>query len=533
MKSAKTLGILRSEQRRLTLRRFERTGQIGFHGLAKLLVILGLADVFLVALKPPAPAPRSIEDFLTSGSVPKRQRARLRAAKNQTMSFTEPTLLRLRFLGEPMATLAYRPDLPAYALEFDPTFLAKGHDLSPLHLPLARYRSGLHLFRPGDTPFVGGLPGLIADSLPDAWGERMLRLELPNLQTAMGKLSAIGQRTPGTITYEPVIGFGNDVETTPVNLAQMANEADALRTTPGPLATNAINAALAHGGSSLGGAFPKISAHLPLVGELIDRKEILVGGPTPEGHAPCILKFTRSTDEDEGAVEFSFWLMARAAGIRVPPACLVHDGKQRHFACARFDRVQRCGGGWSRRHVHTLSGILHKRASDGVIDYEGFMRLTRRLCGAQEAAECLRRAIFNLLSTNRDDHGRNHAFLYDDTTRTWTLSPAYDLNPNVANVLIGLSWLSSNQVPETFDAVLRLAELGGITERLARKIYEEVEAVTVGGWEVHAKQAGVSAAMRGEWGKGIERQTASLRADFRKQTAKPNRKAVPSSPPQP
>jgi serine/threonine-protein kinase HipA len=444
------------------------------------------------------------------------------------MSLTEPTLLRLRFLGEPMATLAYRPDLPAYALEFDQAFLDKGHDLSPLHLPMARFGAGLHLFRPRDTPFVGGLPGLIADSLPDAWGERMLRQELPSLQTVMGKLSAIGQRTPGAITYEPVIGSSDDAATNAVNIALMANEADVLRKTPMPLATNQINAALAHGGSSLGGAFPKISAHLPFGVELIDRKEILVGGPSPPAHAPCILKFTRSTDEDEGAVEFAFWLMARAAGIRVPPACLVNDGTKRHFACARFDRVQRADGGWARRHVHTLSGILHQRPADGVIDYEDFMRLTRRLCGAQEATECLRRAIFNLLSTNRDDHGRNHAFLYDDTVRTWTLSPAYDLNPNVANVLIGLNWLGSNQVPSTFDSVLKLAELGGINERSARSIFDEVEAATVGSWETYAKQAGVSSAMMREWGHGIERQTASLRADFRTRATKSNRKTAPA-----
>lgn len=87
----------------------------------------------------------------------------------------EPTLLRLKFLGQPLGVLAYRADLPAYALELDRAFLESGHDLSPLNLPLATFAAGPRLFRSGDTPFIGGLPGLIADSLPDAWGERIDR----------------------------------------------------------------------------------------------------------------------------------------------------------------------------------------------------------------------------------------------------------------------------------------------------------------------------------------------------------------------
>ncbi len=197
---------------------------------------------------------------------------------------------------------------------------------------------------------------------------------------------------------------------------------------------------------------------------------ILVGGPTPAGHVPCILKFSPADDEGGGSVEFAFWKLAQAAGVRVPRACLVHDGRRRHFACARFDRYRDINGLIRRRHVHTLSGLLHKRASDGVIDYEEFMRVTRRLCGLVEAEECLRRAIFNLLSTNRDDHGRNHAFLYDEGSKIWTLTPAYDLTPNVANVLIGLSLLGSQQIPQSFEAIRRLAEIGGISRKRARVI---------------------------------------------------------------
>src|SRR5205085_396155 len=111
----------------------------------------------------------------------------------------------------------------------------------------------------------------------------------------------------------------------------------------------------------------------------IERHEILVGGAPPAGYSPCILKFARSSDEADGAVEFAFWLMARSAGIRLPRACLVYDGERRHFAVERFDRYRRADETIGRRHVHSLSGMMHRKAADGAIDYEDFMRLSRRL----------------------------------------------------------------------------------------------------------------------------------------------------------
>jgi serine/threonine-protein kinase HipA len=429
------------------------------------------------------------------------------------MATVEPNLLQLKFLGLPLGVLAYRPDGPAYALEIERTFLASGHDLSPLNLPLATFSGGPRIFRPGDTPFAGGLPGLIADSLPDAWGERMLRNEMPGLQTVLGKLAAIGQRGPGAITFEPVLGAGADQNASTAGLASLAHEADQLRTSPVPLSDEHVDAALAKGGSSLGGALPKTSAHLRLDGEFIERREILVGGAPPPGYTPCILKFARSSDEAEGAVEFAFWLMAKNAGIRLPRACLVYDGERRHFAVERFDRYRRRDDSIGRRHVHSLSGMLHRRASDGQIDYEDFMRLSRTLGGAKEAVECYRRAVFNLLATNRDDHGRNHAFLYDEDARTWALAPAFDMNPSIATVLIALRWLGSMSIPTRFADLLRLAEIGGIPAKGARQIYQQVEAATLGGWRGAAAHAEVPAAMINYWEQELIQQTRALRAD--------------------
>jgi serine/threonine-protein kinase HipA len=428
---------------------------------------------------------------------------------------SEPTLLHLKFLGQPLGQLAYRPEEAVYALELDRAFLAGGHDLSPLKLPIATFAAGPRLFRIGDTPFIGGLPGLIVDSLPDAWGNRMLQQEMPGIRTPIGKLAMIGQRGPGAITFEPVLGAGADEATAPAVLAELAQAADSLRASPVPLTGEKVSEALAHGGSSLGGAQPKISAHLRFDGEQVERHEVLIGGPPPPGYSTCVLKFARRNEEAEGAVEFAFWLMARQAGIDLPRASLIHDGGRRHFAVERFDRHRQADGAVGRRHVHSLSAMMHLKPADGAIDYEDFMRLSRRLGGAPGALECYRRAVFNLLATNRDDHGRNHVFRYDEQSRVWALAPAFDLTPSVFNTLVGLAWLGSLVIPTKFSSLIRLAEIGGITARVAREVYDQVEAATLGGWRTAAKQAGVPEAMITYWENEMIQQTRPLREDAR------------------
>lgn len=426
---------------------------------------------------------------------------------------TEPTTLRMLYHGRPMGTLAFRADEAMFAIELDREFSGMGHDLSPLNLPLESFLRGPRVFLPGDTPFDGGLPGLIADSLPDAWGERMLMAETPGLRTLMGKLAAIGERGPGAITYRPVIGKGADDETMSASLAAMSRDAARLAKTQAPLTPEAVDIALARGGSPLGGAFPKVSAHLPMDGDVMNVRDVLIGGPTPEGCTPCILKLSALDDQGGGAVEYAYHRMAAKAGLRVPRASLVFDGERRHFATARFDRYRKPDGSWGKRHVHTLSGMLHKRPVDGGIDYEDLIRLSRVLGGAIEARECFRRVVFNLLAANRDDHGRNHAFVYDEITRTWSLSPAFDLNPSVFNVLIALRFFGSTVIPTHFDSLLRLAEMGGISAREARAIYGEVHSATIGGWRGTAGQAGVPGAIITYWEQEMLRQTAQLQAD--------------------
>jgi serine/threonine-protein kinase HipA len=426
----------------------------------------------------------------------------------------EPNIVQLKIWDKPMGRLAYRSDDQSYALALDPLFIAEGHDLSPLKFPASEFTRVLRVFTSNDSPFPGGLPGLIADSLPDTWGDQMLRREMPGIKTLVGKLAAIGSRGFGAITYSPVLGSGADTETVEVNLSEVAKEAGKLMVKPltekiiGDRMRRALTA-----GASLGGAQAKISAHLPMRRKRLNVTEVLVGGSTPKGHAPCIVKLTYLPDEATGAVEYAYSVMARKAGIQMADTALVNDGKTAHFACARFDRTLQRDGSVQRWHCHTLSGLLHRRAADGAIDYEDFMRLTKGLTRSfNDAEQCFRRAVFNLLALNRDDHGRNHAFMYDEMRREWSLAPAYDLNPSVANVLIGLSWLGSRAIPRTFDEVARLAELGGLDKRLAKVVFQQVEHETLGSWRRTAKAADVPPKIIDFWEEQMLSQTRELRS---------------------
>jgi len=425
----------------------------------------------------------------------------------------EPDVIQLQFLGQPMGTLAHRARDGTHALELERSFVAQRHQLSPVHLSLESFVQGPRFFRTGDSPFAGGLPGLIADSLPDAWGERMLKSEAPGVRTIVGKLAAIGERGPGAITFVPPIAKGADTESVTVNLARLSDEAAKIAQTPTILTPSKVDHALAHGGSSLGGARPKVSAHLPDSGDFLDLREIRIGGPVPAGHHPGIVKFSPADGEATGQLEFLYWKLAKKAGIDVPRACLINDGARSHFAVTRFDRIQKPDGTWTRRHVHTLSGLLHQRASDGNLDYRDFIRASRTLCDASAARECFRRAVFNLVAGNRDDHGRNHAFRYDEKTRAWSLTPAYDLTPSVANNLIGLSWMGSTAIPQRFSQVVQLAEAGGIERKEAKAIYASVETAVLGGWREAAKYAGVPSAIATAWEKEIFSHTRDLRED--------------------
>jgi len=368
--------------------------------------------------------------------------------------------------------------------QYDGAWLSTGVELSPHQLPLALSAS---VVRAPDPRRSHGLHGLFSDSLPDAWGMRLLDRLLrragvnPQFATPMDRLAVLGSRTMGALTYRPERAPEHE-SSDRITLDVLAQEADVLA--EGDSATISLDA-LERSGGSAGGAQPKALVALSADGTLD------ISTSAPIGFTPHVLKFTprRHTlglRTDCGVLEHAFASMARAAHISMPASRLLptSDGRT-HFAVARFDRTPDGG----RRHVHSFGGLLGREASDDG-DYDELLRVTRALTGdARALEEVLRRLCFNVAVLNDDDHVRNHAFLLDPS-EGWQLAPAYDLT--FAPTRAGERGMSVNgrEGDITWRDITTLAAQHDLRVARVREIRDAVESA-IADWPRTASASGV------------------------------------------
>lgn len=302
------------------------------------------------------------------------------------------------------------------AFEYAPDFAARGMELSPL-----RPHNGIGLHFATMPREFDGLHGIFADSLPDAWGQALIRrlADKRNVSfrslTAIDKLSIVGQRGPGALAYEPALEVE---EVDEINLDTLANESLSILEGEG---TPEVSRLERLGGSS-GGARPKV-----LVG--IDARSHIVAGDAtlPDGYDAWLVKFRSSKNDpgDIGALEAAYADMARTAGIsmaetRLFPAQRLVVG---YFGTKRFDRLP----GNRRLHMSSVCALADAPWEYASIDYGDLHNFVRYVTRDHQAVEAIfRRMVFNVLAHNRDDHSKQHAFLMD-SNGTWTLAPAYDL----------------------------------------------------------------------------------------------------------
>jgi serine/threonine-protein kinase HipA len=245
---------------------------------------------------------------------------------------------------------------------------------------------------------------------------------------------------------------------------------------------------LAQVGSSAGGAHPKALIGLPRSG----RGEVLAGaGELPESHEAWLVKFDTPRNVTSGALEHAYALMARAAGIDMPPTQLLETrhGRtvRRHFAVQRFDRDRQ-----ERIHHHTLAGL--RGIAGGDLSYESLLRVTRRLTHDEdEVWRAYRRAVFNVLASNRDEHDKNHGFLYRN--REWRLSPAYDVTFRGPRQLPerGLS-IQGERANAGITHLFKLAESETLERNKAASVIDEVTAA-LARWRDFADEAKVPRAL--------------------------------------
>ena len=361
--------------------------------------------------------------------------------------------------------------------EYAAEFLSRGLNLSPFRLP---WQPGL--FEYSDREF-GPLPGLFDDSLPDGWGllliDRWFRQRGLNLMevSPLDRLAWLGTRTMGALTYHPPADQ-EGAEAQDLSLHDLARQSQEL------LAGSAreVLPQLARAGGSAGGARPKV-----LVGVRGD--EVVSGqDDLPAGFEHWIVKFAAKEDgDDAGPLEYAYALMARAASIALPEVRIFATAEgDRFFGARRFDRE-----GNRRRHAHSFGNLIQSNFRIPSADYADLLKATSVLTrNDQDVLEAFRRMVFNVAAHNRDDHVKNFAFLMDDHTGEWRLSPAYDLTLTRGPGGWHTMTLAGEGQHPGRPQIMQLAEQTGVAKARALQIVDEVRSA-VERWGEFAEQAGV------------------------------------------
>lgn len=345
--------------------------------------------------------------------------------------------VQVRLWGTTVGYLGYAPGGSRYAVfEYDPHFMESGIQLSPvyLHYPPSRFMFDTLPYRE-----FQGLPGFIADSLPDRFGSGLIDLYMaeknipPSEVTALDRLNYMAGRGMGALEYEP--GESLPLERRALDLAELSALASLVQERTELIHKKLISAedraaalTIIRIGSSAGGARSKALVALSPKGLLLD-------GTVDHGTAYTywLLKFDSVSNRDKDGtdpkgmpvLEYIYSEIARNAGIDIPRTQLINDGKDRHFMIERFDRIQR-NGKMDKVHYASWAGLGHADR-DGVNSCEQLILLCRQMKLGQSAeTEIFRRAVFNILGRNQDDHTKNTGFLMDRQGK-WRLSPAFDL----------------------------------------------------------------------------------------------------------
>jgi serine/threonine-protein kinase HipA len=364
--------------------------------------------------------------------------------------------------------------------QYDAAFLGTKLELSPLRLPLTAD------VIEGRPDVLGGLMGVFDDSLPDGWGRLLIDRRAAELGLSgaalspLDRLTLVGARAMGALIYEPEIAIEDP---TMVKLSELARETEmVLEGTRGA----DLERLIAVGGSPKG-ARPKVLIQLSAKGEVHFGARAIEPGCTA-----WLVKFRAPQDDPHSAaLERSYFLMAKDAGLDVPQTQVLGKTKREpgYFAIERFDRI-----GTTRRHTHTLGGLLDLPHGYAALDYRDLLKVTRTLTRDESAvAEMFRRACFNVFARNRDDHSRNFAFLMDARGR-WQPSPAYDLTfadgPSGEHTML----VAGEGRTPTRDHLLQLARETDL--RHADAIVDEVRAA-VDCFKDFAEEAGVPSRLRG------------------------------------
>lgn len=419
----------------------------------------------------------------------------------------------VKIWGEEAGAVAWDNHTQRASFEYHPSFKRQGWDLAPLKMPLTPEP---RVFSFGERPAVAnhlpydtfkGLPGMLADVLPDRYGNELINLWLAqqgrpeNSMNPVEMLCFIGQRGMGALEFEPAI-FKQNAHTFGVEINSLVEIASKILSAKKAFVTNlksdeekALQEILKIG-TSAGGARPKaVIAYNERTGDIRSGQT-----RAPEGFEHWLLKLDGVSAVQLGAthgygrVEYAYYLMATDCGIQMMPCRLLEENGRAHFITKRFDR----DGNYTKHHTQTFCALKHYDYNRiDSYSYEQLFQTMRELkLTYAEAEQLFRRMVFNVVARNCDDHTKNFTFILKKGAR-WALAPAYDVchayRPQSQWVsqhalsICGKRVDISRQDLETVGHSISCKKTGEIIDEISDKVSR---------WSNYAREADVNPALR-------------------------------------
>lgn len=407
--------------------------------------------------------------------------------------------------GTRIGAVTLPPGEQIVSFEYDPDFVRSGIEVSPLMMPLGRQ---IYRFPALALESFHGLPGLLADSLPDKYGSALIDAwlatqgHIPSEFNAVERLCYTGTRGMGALEFKPSQGpVSTKAEKIEIDeLVKLASEVLVHRSKlkvafAAPHKAEALREILRVGTSAGGARAKAIIAWNPKTNEVRSGQV-----KAPVGFEYWLMKFdgvANNKDHDLadprgfGAIEYAYSRMAEAAGLDMTDCRLFDESGRRHFMTRRFDRLD----DGDKLHMQSLAALAHLDFNNPRANaYEQAFTAMRQLRLPQnQLDQQFRRAVFNIVARNQDDHVKNVAFLMNRDGE-WRLSPAFDISYsyNPAG-----NWTSQHQMSLggkrdgfTLDDLISGGQTAGVSARVVKLILQEVtEAVSQ--WPRVAAEAGV------------------------------------------
>jgi serine/threonine-protein kinase HipA len=406
--------------------------------------------------------------------------------------------------GHEIGAIAWNNARGVGEFAYEPSFVRQGHEVAPLMMPL---RSGVFSFPELRRETFHGLPGLLADALPDRYGNRIIDVwlqrqgrSIPDF-TPVERLCYMGVRGMGGLEFRPALGpqTRKAVPIEVADLTQLVGDILRHRTNWAVNLTGekakALNTIIRVGTSAGGNRAKAVIAWNPKTHEVRSGQV-----PAPTGFEPWILKFDGVNDASLGdpvgfgRVEFAYHKMAQAAGMEMTACRLLEEGNRAHFMTRRFDRDE----SGKKIHMQSLCAMGHYDFNAaGEHGYEQAFSVIQRLnLGHPALHEMFRRMVFNIVARNQDDHTRNIAFLMDGQGH-WRLAPAFDViwSCNPAGEWTNRHQMSVNGKRTGFTRgdLLAVADQFGV--KRADEIIDQV-ASAVSQWRRYASETGVGSELQ-------------------------------------